>query len=185
MSPFELNKIAGAILFAGLVAMISWIIPANVYHVEGAHGSAAYALPVAEEVEEVEQAEEADGVAEADAAEEVVAAVSIDALLAEADSAKGQKIFKKCGACHTQDQGGKNKVGPNLWNIVGRGVAADEGYNYSDAMASRGGSWSIAALNEFLANPKGSMPGTKMSFAGVKKDGDRANVLLFLQSLSE
>ncbi len=174
MSPFELNKIAGAILFAGLVAMISWIISANVYHVEDAHGSAAYTLPVAEEVEQAEEA-----------VEEMVAVVSIDALLAEADAAKGQKIFKKCGACHTQDQGGKNKVGPNLWNIVGRGVAAVEGFNYSDAMASRGGSWSIAALNEFLANPKGTVPGTKMSFAGVKKDGDRANVLLFLQSLSE
>lgn len=182
MSPFELNKIAGAILFAGLVAMISWIISTNVYHVDGAHGSAAYALPVAEEVE---QAEKADGVAEADAAEEIVAAVSIDQLLAVADATKGQKISKKCGACHTYDQGGKNKVGPNLWNIVGRGVAAVEGFNYSDAMASRGGSWSIAALNEFLANPKGSVPGTKMSFAGVKKDGDRANLLLFLQSLSE
>ncbi len=174
MSPFELNKIAGAILFAGLVAMISWIISANVYHVEDAPGSAAYTLPVAEEVEQAEEA-----------VEEMVAVVSIDALLAEADAAKGQKIFKKCGACHTQDQGGKNKVGPNLWNIVGRGVAAVEGFNYSDAMASRGGSWSIAALNEFLANPKGTVPGTKMSFAGVKKDGDRANVLLFLQSLSE
>lgn len=178
MSPFELNKIAGAILFAGLVAMISWIISANVYHVEGGHGSAAYALPVAEE-------EESDGMAEADAAEEIVAAVSIDQLLAVADVAKGQKTFKKCGACHTTDQGGKNKVGPNLWNIVGRGVAAVEGFNYSDAMASRGGSWSIAALNEFLANPKGNVPGTKMSFRGVKKDRDRANVLLFLQSLSE
>ena len=103
MSPFELNKIAGAILFAGLVAMISWIIPANIYHVDGAHGSAAHALPVAESAE------------------------------------------------------------------------------HADA----GADWSIAALNEFLANPKGNVPGTKMSFKGVKKDRDRANVLLFLQGLSE
>ncbi|MDA0229662.1 MAG: cytochrome c family protein [Proteobacteria bacterium] len=156
--------------------MISWIIPANIYHVDGAHGSAAHALPLAEE---------ADGVAGTHAAEEIVASVSIDQLLAVADMAKGQKTFKKCSACHTVDQGGKNKVGPNLWNIVGRGVAVVEGFNYSDAMASHGGSWSIAALNEFLANPKGTVPGTKMSFAGVKKDGDRANVMLYLQSLSE
>ena len=179
MSPFELNKIAGAILFAGLAAMISWIISANVYHVDSAHGSAAHALPVAEE------AEHANGVAETAAAEEMVASVSIDQLLTVADAVKGKKIFKKCGACHTTDQGGKNKVGPNLWNIVGRSVAAIEGFNYSDAMASRGGSWSIASLNEFLANPKESVPGTKMSFSGVKKDRDRANVLLFLQGSSE
>ena len=175
MSSFELNKIAGAILFAGLVAMVSWIISANVYHVDDHHGSTAYALPVAEDEE---------GVAEADAAEEI-AAVSIESLIAEADAAKGKKLFKKCGACHTTDQGGKNKVGPNLWNIVGRGVASIDGFNYSDAMASRGGEWSVTALNEFLANPKGTVPGTKMSFSGVKKDGARANLLLFLQSLGE
>ena len=179
MSSFELNKIAGAILFAGLVAMVSWIISANVYHVDDHHGSTAYALPVAEE------AKQANGAAEAGAVEEMVASISIDQLLAVADATKGKKIFKKCGACHTIDQGGKNKVGPNLWNIVGRSVAAIEGFNYSNAMASRGGSWSIASLNEFLANPKESVPGTKMSFSGVKKDRDRANVLLFLQDLSE
>ena len=173
MSSFELNKIAGAILFAGLVAMVSWIISANVYHVDDHHGSTAYALPIAEE-------EEADGVAE-----EMVAAVSIESLIAEADAAKGKKLFKKCGACHTTDQGGKNKVGPNLWNIVGRGVGTVEDFKYSDAMATRGGDWSVTALNEFLANPKGNVPGTKMSFSGVKKDGARANLLLFLQSLSE
>ncbi len=177
MSPFELNKIAGAILFAGLVAMVSWIISDGVYHVDNGHGSLAYALPVAEE-------EEADSAA-ADVAEETVAVVSIETLLAEADAAKGQKLFKKCGACHTTDQGGKNKVGPNLWNIVGRDVGALEGFNYSNAMSSRGGTWSVAALNEFLANPKQTVPGTKMSFSGVKKDGARANLLLFLQGLSE
>jgi len=179
MSPFELNKIFGAILFAGLVAMISWIIPANIYHVDSAHGSTAYALPVAEE------AKQTNGMAEAGAVEEMVASISIDQLLAVADATKGKKIFKKCGACHTTDQGGKNKVGPNLWNIVGRSVAAIEGFKYSNAMASRGGSWSITSLNEFLSNPKESVPGTKMSFSGVKKDRDRANVLLFLQGLSE
>lgn len=178
MSPFELNKIAGAILFAGLVAMISWIISANVYHVDDGHGSTAYALPVAE-------GEEADVPAEGDVAEEVVAAVPIETLLPEADAAKGKKLFKKCAACHTTDQGGKNKVGPNLWNIVGRDIGTVEGFKYSDAMSSKDGDWSVAALNEFLANPKGNMPGTKMSFAGVKKDRDRANLLLYLQSFSE
>ena len=178
MSPFEINKIAGAILFAGLVATISWIISANVYHVDGGHGSVAYAHSEAEE-------QEADGAAEAGVAAKTVAAVSIDVLIVEADAARGKKLFKKCGACHTTDQGGKNKVGPNLWNIVGRGIGTVEGFNYSDAMKSHSGSWNITALNEFLTNPKKTVPGTKMSFSGVKKDRDRANLLLYLQSFSE
>ena len=107
------------------------------------------------------------------------------AALAAGDADKGAKIYKKCKACHTLDEGGKNKVGPNLWNIVGRGVASIDGFNYSDAMASRGGEWSVTALNEFLANPKAIVPGTKMVFSGVKKDGARANLIAYLQSLSE
>ena len=177
MSPFELNKLAGAALFAGLMAMVSWLISDAVYGIDSEHGNVAYALPAAEEEEEMAE--------EAEAAEEVVAAVSIDALIAEADAGKGQKLFKKCGACHTTEAGGKNKVGPNLWNIVGRDVGAAEGFKYSDAMAGLGGSWSIEALNKFLSNPKGILPGTKMAFSGVKKDGDRANLLLFLKGLSD
>ncbi len=176
MSPFELNKIAGAALFAGLMAMSSWLISDGVYNIDKDHGNLAYALNNAEDEEKI-----ADGTK---AAEEVVAKVPIEAMIAEADVGKGQKLFKKCAACHTTKAGGKNKVGPNLWGIVERKIGASEGFNYSDAMSSQSGSWSIEALNAFLANPKERLPGTKMSFSGVKKDGDRANLLLFLQSLS-
>jgi cytochrome c len=203
MSLFELNKIAGAILFAGLVTTVSWIISDSVYHVDNADGSIAYALPEADE-EEAEEAEEeeqdGEDVAAAEAAEETeaaeeaateeeevtVAAVSDgDALLAGADAAKGKKVFKKCAACHTTDEGGKSKVGPNLWKIVGRDIAAVGGFKYSDAMSSKGGSWNVAALDRYLANPKKDVPGTKMAFKGIAKDGDRANLLLYLQSLGE
>jgi len=156
--------------------MSSWLISDGVYNIDKNHGSLAYALPIDEDEEKLADASKT--------AEEVVAAVSIDAMIAEADVVKGQKLFKKCGACHTAEAGGKNKVGPNLWDIVGREIGASDGFNYSDAMSSQGGSWSIEALNAFLANPKENLPGTKMSFSGVKKDNDRANLLLFLQSMS-
>lgn len=105
-------------------------------------------------------------------------------LLASVDIKKGEKVFKKCKACHSDDEGGANKVGPNLWNIVGRAKAAADGFAYSEGLVAMGGAWSFEDLDHFLANPKGFVAGTKMSFNGLKKASDRAAVLLYLHSQS-
>ena len=96
------------------------------------------------------------------------------------DTAAGEKVFKACKSCHTAAEGGKNATGPNLWAVVGRKQASVEGFKYSDAMAALGGMWDAATLDAFLADPKGKVPGTKMTFAGVKDATDRTNLIAWL-----
>ena len=107
------------------------------------------------------------------------------ALLASADAGDGKKIFKKCKACHTVDKGGARKVGPNLWDVVGRAKAGAQGYKFSGALAGLGGTWTFEDLDAFLAKPKAFAPGTKMKFNGVRKAADRAAVIEYLRSLSD
>ena len=97
----------------------------------------------------------------------------------------GAKVFRKCKACHKLDQSGKNGTGPNLWGVVGRAVASVEGFNYSDALKGKGGTWDEASLDAYLANPKKAVPGTKMSFAGLKSAEDRAAVIAYLAARTE
>lgn len=107
------------------------------------------------------------------------------AMLGTADAGAGAKTFKKCKACHSAAKGGKNKVGPNLWDVVGRAKAGVPGFKFSGALKGLGGAWTYKDLDAFLAAPKGFAKGTKMSFAGLKKPKDRAAVIIYLRSLSD
>lgn len=178
MDLFEINKAVGAILVSVLfVVLISELGDALVSPT--ALERPAYAVFVEEE----EAAEEEAAAPAAEPAAEEGSAIA--ALLAAADAEAGRKTFKKCAACHGVDKGGRNKVGPNLWGVVGAESAAVAGYKYSGALAALGGTWGYEELDQFLASPKGYVSGTKMTFRGLKQAGDRANVILFLRSLSD
>ena len=107
------------------------------------------------------------------------------ALIVNADADAGKKLSKKCAACHSFNAGGANKVGPNLWNIVNRDMGTVENYKYSKALSAFGGKWDYSSLNQFLLKPKKYIKGTKMNYTGLKKDKDRANIILWLRSLTE
>ncbi len=119
------------------------------------------------------------------AAKTAVPEQPLPVLLASANVDKGKKVAKKCVSCHSFEKGGKNKVGPNLFAIMGRDRAAAAGFNYSGAIKKMGGKWGFDDMNQFLTKPKNFMPGTKMAFNGLKKAGDRAAVILYLRSFAD
>nr|WP_250646729.1 cytochrome c family protein [Pseudemcibacter aquimaris] len=102
-----------------------------------------------------------------------------------ADAEKGAGVFRKCAACHTTENGGANKIGPNLWNVVGNDVGSNSSFGYSDAVLAVEGGWTYELLNRYLTKPKDAIPGNKMVFAGLKKGSDRANVIMYLRSFSD
>nr|CAD6617657.1 cytochrome c family protein [Rhizobium sp. Khangiran2] len=169
------NMAVGAFLATVFVMMTVSIASEGIWHSEVPE-QAGFAIVAAETGGEAGGAEEE-------------AAVPIATLLASADAAAGESSFKKCASCHTADQGGANKVGPGLWDVVNRPIASHEGFSYSAAMKdfSEGGSvvWDYDHLNGFLLAPKQHVPGTAMGFAGLKKDDERANVIAYLRSLSD
>jgi cytochrome c len=126
-----------------------------------------------------------EGVEEEGAADAGTPAQPIETFLATADPSKGEQVFKKCAACHNAEKGGANALGPNLWGVLGEPVGKGHGFPFSDALAAKGGAWNWQNLNEWLESPKKFAPGTKMTFAGLSKPEDRANVMAFLNARSD
>jgi cytochrome c len=169
MDTLEWNKIVGAVLVGGLVSMVSGTL-AHFLVNPGTHGS--------------EVATVSGGPAAAPPAPAAVEPVS--PLLAKADPHQGEQAAKKCQACHDFTKGGPNKVGPNLWGIVGSKPAEVPGFSFSSAMKARAGQpWTYEALNDFLASPRTFVPGTKMTFPGLPKVDDRAAVIAYLRTLAD
>jgi len=170
MSFFELNKIFGALLGTLAFALGLGIVSEILFTPE-APAKPGFDIAV--------QDAGAGGAAAPKAVE-----VPIEQLFATASVEKGATVAKKCAACHNFQEGAGNKVGPDLYGVVGRDVASAPGFAYSAAMKAKGGAWSAEGLNAFLTNPKAAVPGTAMAFAGLPKAAERADLIAYLNSLS-
>ncbi len=174
MDSFEINKIIGAVLLVALLVIGIGKISNMVFKVNKPE-KAGYKVEVEigtasdETKEKVEEKEQVD----------------IKAVLAKGDLAHGEKVFKKCAACHSIKSGGGNKIGPALYNVVGRKIGALDDYKYSNALVEYDKEWSFEELNGFLLKPKTWIKGTKMAYAGLRKEKDRASVILYLNKFSD
>ena len=174
MDSFELNKIIASILLVALLIIGISKISNIIFKVEKLDSS-AYKVEVPDEKnkligKEIKQVEEK---------------IDISSLMALGDIAHGEKIFKKCSACHSIEAGGGNKIGPALYNVVGRKIAAVDDYKYSKALIDYKKNWSFEELNGFLIKPQKWIKGTKMAYAGLRKEKDRASVILYLNKYSD
>ena len=168
MDSFELNKIIAAVLMVALLVIGLGKIADSVFHVNKPENP-GYQVDV-----------ESSLAANTSQAAEVIEKVDIAAIMALGDVSSGEKIFKKCVACHSINEGGKNKIGPALYNVVGRAVGGVDDYKYSKALASYGIDWTFEELNGFLKKPATNLKGTKMSYAGLRKEIDRASLIKYL-----
>ncbi len=175
MDSFEINKIIASILLVALLIIgISKI--SNIIFKVDKLDSSAYKVELpddgAKQISEESTTKSDDK-------------VDISALMALGDIAHGEKVFKKCSACHSIEAGGGNKIGPALYNVVGRKIAAVEDYKYSKALVEYEKNWSFEELNGFLIKPQKWIKGTKMAYAGLRKEKDRASVILYLNKYSD
>tara|TARA_E500000178_G_scaffold237818_1_gene234309 strand:- start:97 stop:636 length:540 start_codon:yes stop_codon:yes gene_type:complete len=173
MDSFELNKIIAAVLMVVLLVIGIGKISNLIFHVEKPK-TPGYAV-------EVDNVVSATSVSSGVAKEQV----DISALMAMGDVISGEKIFKKCAACHSIVKGGKNNIGPALYNVVGRKTGVINDYKYSKALASYDKEWTFEELNGYLIKPAKWIKGTKMAFAGLRKEKDRASVIKYLNQNSD
>jgi cytochrome c len=173
MDSFEINKIIAAVLMVALLVIGIGKISNVIFYVEKPK-TPGYAV----EVEQVASNTEVSS-----KTEEPI--VDISALMALGDINHGEKVFKKCAACHSIAKGGKNAIGPALYNVVGRKTGVVEDYKYSKALAAFDKEWTFEELNGYLIKPAKWIKGTKMAFAGLRKEKDRASVILYLNKFSD
>jgi cytochrome c len=173
------NKIAAAIVMAGLIAMVGGKVTEFLYDGGPAHPGAGHEEARGYKIEVTEVAPTADG--------KPAGASDITALYATADAKAGADFYsKKCAVCHNIEKGSANKVGPHLWGIIGNKVAAVADFNYSAGMKSHGDrTWTFDEMNHFQWNPRAWVPGTIMGYSGTPKDSDRANLIVYLNSQSD
>ena len=171
MDSFELNKLIAAILMVALLVIGIGKLSDVIFYVEKPE-TPGYSV-------EVEQSALAASQVTAETTEEKV---DMSALMAMGDLATGEKVFKKCAACHMIAADGKNKIGPNLWGVIGRKAGAIGDYNYSKAMLAYAKEWTFEEMNSYLIKPQAYIKGTKMAFAGLRKEKDRASVILYMNS---
>ncbi len=173
MDSFEINKIIAAVLFIALIVIGIGKISDLAFHVDKP-------LKSAYKVDILESSQTSSSVAET-----IEEKVDISALLALGDVSHGEKVFKKCSACHLVNKGGENKIGPALYGVLGRKVASKQDYKYSKAMAAYDKEWTFEEMNGYLKKPQSYIKGTKMAFAGLRKEKDRASVILYLNQNSD
>ena len=173
MDSFELNKIIAAILMVVLLVIGLGKIADGIFHVERPKNP-GYQVEVESQL-----------ALETSQITEMVKIIDITAVMALGDIINGEKIFKKCAACHSINKGGKNKIGPALYNVVGRAVGGVDNYKYSKTLASYGKDWTFEELNGFLTKTSSYLKGTKMSYAGLRKEKDRASVIKYLNKNSD
>ena len=172
MDSFELNKIIAAILMVVLLVIGLEKVADGVFHVNKPKNPGY-------------QVETGSQLTSATLSTNIIEKVDIVAIMALGDVASGEKVFKKCAACHSINKGGKNKIGPALYNVVGRAVGGVDDYKYSKALASYGKEWTFEELNGFLTKPSTYLKGTKMSYAGLRKEKNRASVIKYLNQNSD